>query len=123
MVASRIARTNSASVKPSPLSLTPYPSRVGTERIASDTRAQGPDGLIPESDVRTTKSPRRSGGGKKEQMDTLILIGVLWVVPWFLGNAMGKPKRRAGFMYGFLLGWLGILILALLPPLPEQPAS
>ena len=48
-------------------------------------------------------------------MELIVLIGVFWVIPWFLGNAMGKPKGRAGFLYGFFLGWLGILILALLP--------
>jgi hypothetical protein len=50
-------------------------------------------------------------------MSTLVVVGALWVIPWFLGHAMGKPKGRAGFLYGFFLGWLGILMLALLPPI------
>jgi hypothetical protein len=50
---------------------------------------------------------------------------VLWIVVWFavpafVGNAMGEPKARSGWAYGLLLGWIGIAILALLPPRSNQ---
>lgn len=51
-----------------------------------------------------------------------ILVGaiIFWVVPIFVANSIGKSKRRAGVMYGLFLGWLGVLILAVLAPLPEK---
>lgn len=54
-----------------------------------------------------------------------ILIGaiVLWIVPLFVANSIGKSKRRAGLIYGLFLGWIGVLILAILPALPEPTAA
>lgn len=46
----------------------------------------------------------------------VIWVLVFWVVPIFVGIAIGRPKRRMGFLYGLFLGWLGVIILALLPP-------
>ena len=48
-------------------------------------------------------------------MTVLIVIAVLWVLPIFIASSMGKPKGREGWMYGILLGWLGVLLLAALP--------
>lgn len=48
-------------------------------------------------------------------MTVLILIAVLWVLPIFIAASMGTPKGREGWMYGALLGWLGVLLLAALP--------
>lgn len=47
-----------------------------------------------------------------------IVVGavIVWIVPIFVANAVGKAKNRAGVPYGLLLGWLGVLILAVLPP-------
>jgi hypothetical protein len=46
---------------------------------------------------------------------------IVWmVVPMFVAHAVGKPKNRAGFLYGFFLGWLGVLAVAVLPPRPER---
>ena len=40
---------------------------------------------------------------------------ILWVIPVFVAYSMGRPKRREGLAYGLFLGWLGVIILALLP--------
>jgi hypothetical protein len=45
--------------------------------------------------------------------------GVIWIVSMFAGHAIGKPKNRAGVWYGFFLGLIGVIIVALLPPRPE----
>ncbi len=50
----------------------------------------------------------------------VLLVLVLWVVPIFVGAAIGKPKRRSGAVYGLLLGWLGVVILAVLPPAADR---
>jgi hypothetical protein len=42
---------------------------------------------------------------------------ILWVVPIFVTVSMGRAKNREGWAYGVFLGWLGVIILALLPPL------
>lgn len=55
-------------------------------------------------------------------MEVLFAIVLLWVVPIFVASAIGRSKGRAGFMYGFFLGWLGVLAVAVLPPL-EGPAG
>ena len=38
-----------------------------------------------------------------------------WVAPIYVGNRIGVRKRRAGWAWGLLLSWLGVLILAVLP--------
>lgn len=56
-------------------------------------------------------------------MAASILVGavVLWVVPIFVAHAVGAPKGRAGAAYGIFLGWLGVLVVAVLPALtPKQ---
>lgn len=47
-----------------------------------------------------------------------VVIGaiILWIVPIFVANSQGKAKNRAGIAYGLFLGWLGVLVLAVLPP-------
>jgi hypothetical protein len=48
-------------------------------------------------------------------MNIWVLIVIFWVVPIFVAIKMGKPKGREGWLYGILLGWLGVLLLAVLP--------
>ncbi len=48
-------------------------------------------------------------------MDVVVGAIVLWVIPIFVAYSMGKAKNRSGVTYGILLGWLGVIILALLP--------
>jgi hypothetical protein len=52
----------------------------------------------------------------KEQvtMPPLIFIAVFWVAPVFVGLMIGQPKKRAGWAWGLLLGWLGVIIVACL---------
>lgn len=54
-------------------------------------------------------------------MSGAVAVGALvfWVAPIFVAHSQGKAKRRAGFAYGFFLGWLGVIILAVLSPLPD----
>lgn len=52
-------------------------------------------------------------------MDVLIVIAIVWVAPIFVAASVGNPKGRAGWLYGILLGWLGVLLVALLPPKPH----
>jgi hypothetical protein len=51
-------------------------------------------------------------------MDVVFGVAFLWVVPLFVAYAIGKPKNRSGFLYGFFLGWLGVLGVAVLPVRP-----
>jgi hypothetical protein len=45
------------------------------------------------------------------------VIAVFYVVPVLLTWWMGRRKQRSGIWWGLLLGWLGVLLLALnLPP-------
>jgi hypothetical protein len=47
-------------------------------------------------------------------MPALVFIAVFWVAPVFVGLAIGTPKKRAGWAWGLLLGWLGVIIVACL---------
>jgi hypothetical protein len=51
-----------------------------------------------------------------------LLIGavILWVVPVFVAVGQGNGKNRAGLAYGLFLGWLGVIILAFLPPRADE---
>ena len=49
-------------------------------------------------------------------MDIVFGAVILWVVPIFVATSQGRSKHRAGFAYGLFLGWIGVIILALLPP-------
>jgi hypothetical protein len=46
----------------------------------------------------------------------LVLIGVLYVWPIFVAHSIGKRKNREGWLWGFCLGWIGVLIIALRQP-------
>lgn len=48
----------------------------------------------------------------------LIFVVIAWILPIFVGSAIGKPKNRPGWAWGLLLGWLGVIIVALLPAQP-----
>jgi hypothetical protein len=38
----------------------------------------------------------------------------VWIAPIFVGQKLGAPKNRAGWAWGLLLGWLGVIIVACL---------
>jgi hypothetical protein len=52
----------------------------------------------------------------------LIFAGVFWAAPIFVAHKIGAGKNRPnGWVWGLLLGWLGVLIVALLSPgMPPQ---
>jgi len=41
---------------------------------------------------------------------------IFWLAPIAVGTAIGRGKHRAGWAWGLLLGWLGVIILVILPP-------
>ena len=47
-------------------------------------------------------------------MEVFFII-LLWIVAIYLANEIGKPKNRKGFWWGFWLGWIGVIAVALLP--------
>jgi hypothetical protein len=48
----------------------------------------------------------------------LFLIVVWTIVPIIVGHNIGKQKNRIGWLYGLILGWIGVIILVSLPPAP-----
>jgi hypothetical protein len=49
----------------------------------------------------------------------IVVFGVFWVLaalvlPIWVGQRIGARKGRAGWAWGLFLGWLGVLIVALL---------
>jgi hypothetical protein len=44
----------------------------------------------------------------------IILVVVLWVIPFFVAHRIGVRKGRVWFWWPFFFGWLGVLVLALL---------
>jgi Protein of unknown function (DUF2510) len=49
-------------------------------------------------------------------MWVLIFGLIFWVAPVFVGHKIGAPKNRAGWAWGLLLGWLGVVIVGCLGP-------
>ena len=49
------------------------------------------------------------------------LLILLWVIPFLLAIWLGRQKRRRGWLYGLLLGWIGVFILASLGDNPRGP--
>ena len=45
-----------------------------------------------------------------------IWLIILWVIPIPIAISQGRAKDRAGLAYGLFLGWIGVIILAFLPP-------
>ena len=39
-------------------------------------------------------------------------LGLLWVLPIIIATELGESRGRNGWLWGFFLGWLGVLILA-----------
>jgi Protein of unknown function (DUF2510) len=46
----------------------------------------------------------------------LVFIGIFWIVPIFVGKRIGDRKGRRGWIWGLFLGWIGVIIVALLSP-------
>jgi hypothetical protein len=47
---------------------------------------------------------------------------LLWVVPIIVAIELGKSRDRKGWMWGLFLGWIGVLILAIMRPI-RQPLA
>jgi hypothetical protein len=47
-------------------------------------------------------------------MAILLFAVIFWVLPIVVGHKIGAGKNRAGWAWGLLLGWLGVIILACL---------
>jgi hypothetical protein len=47
-------------------------------------------------------------------MAILLFAIVFWIAPVFVGHKIGAPKNRQGWLWGLLLGWIGVIIVACL---------
>jgi hypothetical protein len=47
-------------------------------------------------------------------MGALLFIAIFTILPIVVGQKIGARKNRAGWAWGLLLGWLGVLIVACL---------
>jgi hypothetical protein len=45
---------------------------------------------------------------------TILVAG--FILPWYAGGEIGRPKGRAGWAWGLFLGWLGVAVVYMLPP-------
>ena len=50
---------------------------------------------------------------------SLLLPLLFWGRAIFVGHKVGEPKHRAGWLWGLLLGWVGVIIVACLGPAGE----
>ena len=52
----------------------------------------------------------------------LVVITVFLLIPIFVAEDIAAEKNREGWLYALLLGWIGVLVVALLPRAKEPPA-
>lgn len=45
-----------------------------------------------------------------------LIVGFVWVAPIVVAIGLGESRDRTGWAWGLLLGWLGVLILAIMKP-------
>jgi hypothetical protein len=50
----------------------------------------------------------------------LLFAGIFWFLPMYIAYEQGKAKNRLGLAWGLLLGWVGVLALAALPPAAQS---
>jgi len=46
----------------------------------------------------------------------LLFAVIFWVLPIVVGHKIGAEKHRAGWAWGLMLGWIGVIIVACLGP-------
>ena len=47
-------------------------------------------------------------------------ISLAWLLPIIIAIDLGISRGRTGWMWGLFLGWLGVLILAIMRPQPQR---
>ncbi len=50
----------------------------------------------------------------------MIVYLIVWAICTYVAHEIGRPKGRIGWVWGFFLGILGVLIVAILPPTEES---
>jgi hypothetical protein len=45
-----------------------------------------------------------------------LFVGLVFLLPIVIAIDLGFNRDRTGWMWGFFLGWLGVLILAIMRP-------
>ena len=48
-------------------------------------------------------------------MELLFFIALFWVAPAFVAHYIGQKKNRRGIVWGIALGWIGVIVVTLLP--------
>jgi uncharacterized membrane protein len=82
----------------------------------------GHDADLTEAPLR--KSPPAADTDRMEAITGITAIFVLMGLPILITWRMGEKKGRNGIWWGILLGWVGVVLLALnLPPKREKRAT
>jgi uncharacterized membrane protein YeaQ/YmgE (transglycosylase-associated protein family) len=53
----------------------------------------------------------------------VVIVAVCWVIPVLVAEDIAVEKDREGWIYALLLGWIGVIVVALLPPRKEELGS
>jgi hypothetical protein len=56
-------------------------------------------------------------------MELFLFALIFWVAPIIVGHKIGEPKNRAGWAWGAILGWLGVIIVLCLSDLNPQETA
>jgi len=49
-----------------------------------------------------------------------VFISLAWLLPIVIAINLGVTRQRSGWTWGLFLGWLGVLILAIMRPQPRE---
>jgi len=49
-----------------------------------------------------------------------VIVGLVLLLPIVIAINLGVSRDRKGWMWGLFLGWLGVLILAIMRPHPRE---
>jgi hypothetical protein len=58
-----------------------------------------------------------------ELLLSLVFAAVLRALPIYVAHRIGAPKGRMGWLCGLLLGWIGVIIVAVLPPARRETTA
>jgi hypothetical protein len=54
----------------------------------------------------------------------LVIIVIFWVLPILLTDGMARKRRRPnGWLWGAVLGWIGVFIVAVMSPAADHELS